>query len=211
MKTPITVARWSPDGKAILIATRHGEVRLVSRDGDELAKFKPGGERPVELLVGEFSPDGQYVVVAGLFSQTLESVGWVLTATTTRNSDQPTKETTGDRKTFESRDDIRLLTARCSFSGHEAGGITAAAFSGNSPYLISGGNDGSMIVWNWQNSLPTKTPTAYEAYRFLSDGQTTAHQGPVTSLTVSKRGQIASGSEDGQVILWNLSLLAETP
>ncbi len=217
LKTPITVARWSPNGKTILIATRSGEVRLVSLDGAELAFVRPGQGRPVELLTGEFSPDGRHIVVAGLMSQTSESVGWVFTASASQpqhdatNADQSGELATPTHKDSRASNESGQLVLKCSFSGHEAGGISAAAFSGNSPYLISGGNDGSMIVWNWQNSLPTETPTAYEAYRFLSEGNTTAHQGPVTSLTVSNRGQIASGSQDGQVILWNLSLLAEVP
>ncbi len=86
-------------------------------------------------------------MIGGHMKQTSESVGWVL---------QLTAEVDG-------RTTLKMV---CSFSGHGAGGVSALAFADDSPYLISGGNDGSVILWNWQQPLPADVPVAYEAFRF---------------------------------------------
>jgi WD40 repeat protein len=192
LKTSVTEMKYSPDGQWIACVTSTGELIVTDREGTPLMKLRPGDDQPVELATVEFSSDGQHVAVGGRIARTSESIGWVVNLPDA--FDNPPLE-------------AALPQLVCRFSGHAAGGISGLRFIPGTPYVVSGGHDGALILWNWQDALPAAIPAAYEAYRFLEDGQTTAHQGPVTSLSVSVSGQVCSGSEDGRVVLWNLPLL----
>ena len=194
LKTSVTAMQYSPDGERIAGVTHGGELIVLDREGTELIKVQPGGDLPVELTTVDFTAQGQHVAVGGRIARTAESIGWVVNVQRAApgNEEEPPQS--------------RVV---CRLSGHEAGGISSLRFISETPYVVSGGHDGAMILWNWQDALPSVVPAAYEAYRFLEDGQMTAHQGAVTTLSVAPSGNICSGSEDGRVVLWNLPLLTD--
>jgi WD40 repeat protein len=232
----VSLVNWSRDGQRVVAVTTDSEVtaddavHFFNSDGTDPVTWRPDGSRGVEFLSTDFSEDGSHLVVAGRIRNTAESVGWVLKTGTS----QPTKPAAsvdsaasedasslvsvpdlavpdlaapGVEKGSSVEQDASASLVVCVFSGHEAGGISSVRFVPRSSYVVSGGNDGSLILWNWRNPLPTAIPAAYEAYRFFADAITTAHSGPVTSVTVSPAGEIVSGSDDGKLILWNLPLL----
>ncbi|AVH66666.1 nSTAND1 domain-containing NTPase [Nostoc sp. 'Peltigera membranacea cyanobiont' N6] len=74
--------------------------------------------------------------------------------------------------------------------GHE-GDVISVAISADGQTIVSGGEDGTVRLWNLQG-LPLTEP-----FR--------GHEGDVWSVAVSADGQtIVSGGEDGTVRLWNL-------
>ena len=192
LKTSVTDMQFSPDGRRIACVTYDGELIVMDREGTTLMKLRPAGDQPVELATVDFTSDGLHVAVGGRVARTAESTGWVASVPQAADNTAP---------------DGLHSPIICRFSGHDAGGISDLRFIANTPYVLSGGHDGALILWNWKDALPAAIPVAYEAYRFLEDEQTTAHQGSVTTLSVSVAGEICSGSEDGRVVLWNLPLL----
>ena len=157
----------------------HADANAATSDPIVISTATDG----VELSSGALSADGLYVVVTGQKVRTGESTGWVYRVPSAESNVAP--------------------ALVCHFSGQGAGGISCAEFLPDSPYLVSGDNDGSVILWNWQQPLPGESPSAYEAYRFLTDNQLTAHRASVTSLSVSPSGQVITASDDGTAILWD--------
>lgn len=209
LERPAAVVRWSPDGERILAATYDGKIVLMNQDGSQSVTLAPAGDRSVELSAAEFSRDGNHVVVAGRIARTSESIGWVLRSSLTNDNEGNVAANAREVEKPREQESGPQTIIECTFSGHEAGGISAVGFVAGTPYLVSGGRDGSLIVWNWENPLPGVIPTAYEAYRFLMDGQATAHEGPITTVSISPGGEICSGSDDDSIILWRLSLLTK--
>lgn len=194
----VTDIAWSDDGSRLVAVTSGGQIasmRMAEKDNDSLGysaepmivSSSPAGPDAL-LATCDLSFNGDLVIVAGQITQTSESIGWVLRF--------PSKQEPA----------VHSLQSVCAFSGHDAGGVSAVAFAADSPYLISGGNDGSLILWNWQQPLPADVPLAYEAYRFLDDTSATAHNGPITCIDVQKKSRtVASGSSDTTIALWSLA------
>jgi WD40 repeat protein len=79
--------------------------------------------------------------------------------------------------------------------GHD-GPVTSMAFSPNSKILASGGDDGSVILWDPQSRQQIGEPL--RGHDVLADVG-------VSSVAFSPNGKVlASGSGDGNVILWDL-------
>ncbi len=206
--SPIASVKWFHDATGIAFVSHHGLIGMTDIEGTNVRLMSSGNNPSVELSTIDISADKQFIVVAGSFKGTEESIGWVL-RTAEIATIQPATETAADSATGvkssgpPSFDDH----IECSFSGHAAGGINALGFVAGTPYLVSGGQDGSLILWNWKNKLPGAAPVAYEAYRFFTDEELTAHLGPITSLTVSASNEVTSAGEDGRITVWNLPLL----
>lgn len=208
INSAIEAAKWSQDATRIVFVSRQGLMGLVDASGANLKTLSVGNSLPVELSAVDVSADGQFIAVAGRFSGTEESIGWVLRTAELEKTDAPPESAgidNGVQKPSEPLSFSDLI--ECSFSGHAAGGIKALGFFAGTPYLVSGGQDGSLILWNWKNKLPGATPVAYEAYRFFTDEEVTAHLGPITSLTISGNNELTSAGEDGRITVWNLPLL----
>lgn len=210
--SPLVSVRWSPGGDRLLLVGSDGWAGIVTTEGQLLLTVKPGLTEDLELFCGEYSHDGRHVVVAGRVSGTAESAGWVFpcedSATQSVTSSTESRPSSGSEAGIQQS--VPNMTPVCRFSGHGAGGITSAAFVRHSPYLVSGGTDGALILWNWQQPLPGEVDTAYEAYRFMTEDQLTAHRAAVTAVSISAAGQIASASDDGTIILWTNPVVSQT-
>jgi hypothetical protein len=76
-------------------------------------------------------------------------------------------------------------------TGHD-GPVSSIDFSPDGSILASGGDDGSMILWDLQTHQQIGEPLR-------------AHDGPVSSIDFNPDGSIlASGNDGGSVILWDL-------
>ena len=108
-----------------------------------------------------------------------------------------------------------VYTMHATFEGHGFGGIkalkfipsnpeTEAAPGNRSPYLVSAGDDGAAILWNWRPDRESTGFTATEAYRFiaLDPEMTDAHRGAINDIAVTNTGLIVTGSEDGTAVVW---------
>ncbi|MEJ1929807.1 caspase family protein [Nostoc sp. NIES-2111] len=80
-----------------------------------------------------------------------------------------------------------------SFVGQHTSRINSIAFHPNSQYIVSGSDDKTIRLWNWEQGLVTPP--------FIG------HEGEVTSVVFGHNGQyIISGSTDGTIRLWNFQL-----
>lgn len=184
--------KWSDDGNTLLVvcAQRGFLLDLNTAPPQKINLDMPGqaaqqadiagDEGLLEGIVfrcGDVKRDGTAIVLAGRSEITGGSIGLLYR-----------------------QQDGRFVLQPDSFSGHGAGGITCAKFveTPESPYLVSGGNDGAAIIWNWSGDTP------YEAYRFLMrDLYGAVHRAAVTDLAVAEStGAIATCSDDGTAIIW---------
>ncbi|KAG6867473.1 hypothetical protein C0993_002343 [Termitomyces sp. T159_Od127] len=70
--------------------------------------------------------------------------------------------------------------------------VTSVAFSSDSKHIVSGGQDGSILLWNWWNSISAEFK------------QLDGHAKAVTSVAFSPDGKhIVSGSWDCSVRMWD--------
>jgi WD40 repeat protein len=209
-KVPSAIAavKWFDDAVGIAFVSNDGLIGMTDADGTNPRFMSAGSNGSVKLSTIDVTGDKQFIAVAGYIKGTEESIGWVLrtakttsiTAATETSADSTAEVESSAPPSFDDH-------IECSFSGHAAGGINALRFVAGTPYLVSGGQDGSLILWNWENKLPGAAPVAYEAYRFFTDKELTAHLGPITSLTVSASNELTSAGEDGHITVWNLPLL----
>lgn len=109
--------------------------------------------------------------------------------------------------------------------------VNGVEFSLDGTELVSAGDDGKVVVWNLATRLPGLSFQAYEQPAFCAlfshewiitcgkhpnlrqwgrqDGhlerELTGHQGSVQSVTLSRQGYIAGGSDDFTVSCWDLA------
>ena len=208
VRSAVAAVKWLHDATGMVFVSNQGQIGLADADGANPMIVSSNSIASLELSTVDVTADGQFIAVAGYVRGTEESIGWVLRSATIR-----TTQTATDIAVNASADpepsEVSSFTdhIECSFSGHAAGGINALGFVAGTPYLVSGGQDGSLILWNWQNKLPGAAPVAYEAYRFFTDEELTAHLGPITSLSVSANNELTSAGEDGRITVWTLPLL----
>ena len=83
-----------------------------------------------------------------------------------------------------------------SFRGHKDG-VSSVSFSPTMKQLVSGGLDGTVMVWNFKMQM--------RAFRFVG------HKAAVTSVDFAPSGSlIASGSRDQTIRLWAANVKGES-
>ena len=209
---PTTSVAFSPDGSLLAMATRKGEIFLLSlssaQDSEEGIVFPPDAQ--AKLIEGHsdgvtcvvFSPDGK-LLASSSHDHTI------------RLWDVSKRETIGEP-----------------LARHYAE-VSAIAFHPGGALLASGSFDGTVIVWDVATGQPQGRPLVHDAkgitsVAFSSDGQMLAsaarnktmalwdassqrqitqlsgYAGQVYEVAFSpKANLLASADSDGAVILWN--------
>lgn len=122
---------------------------------------KPAGRPEMPVSVVAFTPDGKFVVACGT-----DSIGTV--------------KFYDAQKGTEDKGNIKHLSP-----------VRAAAFSPDGKLFATGGEDGSIQIWD-------------AATRLQKQKMSSAHSGPVTALAFSPDSTIlASGGADTNIILWD--------
>lgn len=161
------------------------------------------------VTVAQFSPNGEYALSASL-DKTLQL--WSVNtrqrvATLTGHTAAVTGAVFNAGSTLvascSTDGSLRIwgLDGKCKatlLNAHKEG-VTAIAWLPNSPYLLSGGKDHLIYLWDnqlWNNSEAYKNPV-----RVFS-----GHQGPILALAIAGDGQqVISTAMDKTVRLWDLN------
>lgn len=171
---------YAQDGQQLKWVTGSGQVNTYVPGGDHAEQQSRLPLSGVELQSADFHPQRSFLVVAGRDRESQESIAHVYQI------------------------DNHPATLHCVIRGHEAGGISGAAFLPHSDHLVTAGADGRVLIWNWQPDRDSAGGfNAYEAYEFLTARQPRAHAGSVTALAVGPTGRIATAGGDGSATVWN--------
>lgn len=201
---PIRFGTWSADGSRVLTVGHDAHPRVWSFPPDGPPKSetlelpKPpannavadadkadDSERDFDQLCGAFSWDGHYVAVGGRDASTGESIGWIWNLTPA-----PGKPP-------------RL---HATVRGHGLGGINSVSFLPDDDRLLTGGTDGTARLWDWQKDAVLEETDPPIAADFLISlvrrDEATTHRGAVTSVRVTRTGNMVTASSDGTVLIW---------
>ncbi len=191
---------FSPDGSRLLSGGKDGTVRLwETRTARELHQFT-GHEDLVTCVA--FGPSGRWAVSAGYDHQVIR---WDLEtggADPNFTFDAPAKyinavavSPDGDRCLVCADNNVYVADAKTgkvlrTFTGH-TDSVTAAAFSADGKYVLSGGDDRALRLWEADTGKPIQVFRGCE--------------GGVKSVAFSPDGRrVLSGSADATVRLWDV-------
>ncbi len=171
---PISDLSFEPTSDLLFAIAVTGEL-LISRPQDDdrpqqhqtisAATLLPllRQTQPFNFLCCRPAPDGKHLFLGGMDRNSETSLGWILE--------------------YEIGADFNPnLRFVCEVRGHSAGGIQSAEFLPESPWIVTGGTDGALIVWNWRHPIAGEVPSAYEAFRLTEQDSTFAHGAAITSL-----------------------------
>lgn len=198
---PVRFGTWSADGLRVLTVGHDAHPRVWSfpPDGppksESLELPKPPADNAVadaddsdrnfDQLCGAFSWDGQFVAVGGRDASTGESIGWIWNL-----APAPGKPP-------------RL---HATVRGHGLGGINSVSFLPDDDRLLTGGTDGTARLWDWQKDAvlaETDPPLAADfLISLVRRDNATTHRGAVTSVRVTRTGNMVTASSDGTVLIW---------
>jgi WD40 repeat protein/serine/threonine protein kinase len=180
---------WSADGRTLLaVRASSGSLIDVATKTDSPVAI-PESMTSTTFQCGCLSPAGDAIALAGSNAGSGSS-GFVI-----------------------KRGEDGAYALHAVFEGHGFGGIKALKFippgpgtegTDRSPYLVSAGDDGAAILWNWRPDRESTGFPATEAYRFiaLDPEMTDAHRGAINDVAVTNTGLIVTGSEDGTAVVW---------
>lgn len=199
---PVRFGTWSADGSRVLTVGHDAHPRVWSFPPDGPPKSetlelpKPAADnaaadqdndsaRDFDQLCGAFSWDGNFVAVGGRDASTGESIGWIWNLAP------------------EVGKPPRL---HATVRGHGLGGINSVTFLPDDDRLLTGGTDGTARLWDWQKDADLAENDPPLAADFLISlvrrGEATTHRGAVTSVRVTRTGNMVTASSDGTVLIW---------
>lgn len=198
---PVRFGTWSADGSRVLTVGHDARPRVWSFPPDGPPKSetlelpKPpadnavadadDSDRDFDQLCGTFSWDGQFVAVGGRDASTGESIGWIWNLAPAVGKPP------------------RL---HATVRGHGLGGINSVSFLPDDDRLLTGGTDGTARLWDWQKDAvlaETDPPLAADfLISLVRRDEATTHRGAVTSVRVTRTGNMVTASSDGTVLIW---------
>ncbi|MEZ6060860.1 MAG: hypothetical protein R3C19_10885 [Planctomycetaceae bacterium] len=193
---PVRDVRWFSDASRILAVSEDSAFLVNPADLSAVPISLPAGtdeQGPLLPACGAVSPDGSHIALGGQYGSSGASVALVMAWDPQAGSFQ----------------------VHTMFSGHGAGGITGVDFvpEPESPYLVTTGDDGAAIIWNWHPRDEPGVAEAHMAYRFLAPQPEflDAHRAAITDVSLSRNGVIATSSDDGTAIVWRNPLSTVVP
>jgi hypothetical protein len=188
----------SPDGNTLVRGNAAGELQFWERDGNALGSPIPAHEGAVTAVA--YSPDGGVIASVGrdgllrFYDVDGNPSGDPIMAhadgatAIAYSPDGTLVATTGANGTVglwdaQGNEQISPIAA------HQAA-ATAIAFSPDGETLISGGRDGAVLLWDLEGN-----PVDTMQRRVVA----------VNSVAVNPDGVIATGNQDGTVLLWSYS------
>jgi WD40 repeat protein len=170
----------SSDGRYVLTGCGDSFVRLWDVNSGDYIKSFEGHFDPIQSVA--ISPDSSYILSANRasFKNTVYAGG----GTKYRSRSKYLR-------LWEFKSGKELLSSDKFFKGHN-GSINSICFTPDSKYVLSGGSDHTLILWNVSSGRKVR--------KFKG------HTGPVNSLDISSDGKfVVSGSDDKTIKLWKIS------
>ncbi len=156
---PISMIRFSPDGKRVVASTWHGQVDVWETDKPERTTSLKVPEEDLYTALNcvDFSPDGEKIVagskdhtarvwdaISGELLGTMKHDGWV---TATTFSPDGRRIVTGSHDNLVRLWDLTTFKELAVLRGHEAG-LWSVVFSRDGKRLISAGVGGEVRQWD---------------------------------------------------------------
>lgn len=186
--------KWSND-ESLIAVTFGGEFYLFQRKDGE---FKRLTLNLPEGITAKFNccsiaRDGRSVAAGGVRllpdGRTLQSFGAVWTL---REDAAPLLAATFDGSHAANINSSRIA------------GMTAVQFGPDGLTLLTGGTDGSVFEWDWdeREDESESVPSAEQFDSYDIDGSNPHGTSTVTSIEVSETGDIISSGSDGYIAFW---------
>jgi WD40 repeat protein/serine/threonine protein kinase len=190
--------RFSPDSKQLLSGSYDNTARLWDvATATTLQQFRG---HSWWVWAGDFSPNADRIVTAGQDGRAVVWEKW--TAMQQRLIALGKKEeATKAKPTSESL----LYGQLTSFTEHN-GAVYSARFSPNGKFVVTGGYDKLVMIWNPDEVKPTDVGSRLEHKPDVSSKyiRLAGHDGPVRSVSFSPKGQLVlSSSEDNTIRVWD--------
>ena len=211
----VSIWKWSPSDQTLTLESTYPGRGIVedvewASDGKTVLAVRAKSGSLIDLATKTDSP----VLIPESMTSTTFHCG-CLTASGDAIALAGSNVGSGSSGFVMKRGEDGAYTLHAVFEGHGFGGIKALKFipakpgtdaaPGNrSPYLVSAGDDGAAILWNWRPDRESSGFAATEAYRFiaLDPEMTDAHRGAINDIAVTNTGLIVTGSEDGTAVVW---------
>jgi WD40 repeat protein len=211
----VSIWKWSPSNQVLTLESTYPGSGIVedvewAADGQTVLAVRAKSSSLIDLATRTDSP----VSIPESMTSTTFHCG-CLTASGDAIALAGSNQGSGSSGFVMKRGGDGFYTMHATFEGHGFGGIkalkfipsnpeTGAAPGNRSPYLVSAGDDGAAILWNWRPDRESTGFTATEAYRFiaLDPEMTDAHRGAINDIAVTNTGLIVTGSEDGTAVVW---------
>jgi hypothetical protein len=162
----IEAVKFSSDSKRVVFFHSNSDIVVKDLTGKTVNVFYPG---TLSVSTIEISPDGRYLLA------NIEGTDPIL----------------WDIDALPENDNKKLLnedSALAKLTGH-TGTVTCFSFSPDNQYIITGGDDQLVIIWNLRGKM----------INVLS-----GHSGYVSFVSFSGNSEkVVSGAENGEVIVWN--------
>jgi WD40 repeat protein len=172
----VSTVSFTPDGRLIASGGTDGVIKIWNHEGILLSNYQLG--QPITSF--EFSPDSNRLAVAtipDILSNPLPQKGQI--------------QIFEVRNTLEGKVELSLLSTADFTQGFHMGRVLSVAFNPtNSDELASGGEDGTVKLWDFQGNLKATF---------------TGHLDAVTDVNFTPNGRLlASSSRDNTVKLWQI-------
>jgi WD40 repeat protein len=214
----------TPDGKQFVTASNDKTVRVWDIETGKTVRMIRGEAGPGNwgtIYAMALSPDGRWLAIGGLLHDIDKSIATAIKLYDFASGSQVALLKGHDNVVHAlafSPDGARLISgnadktaiiwdlttrkALVQLSGHE-GRINAVAFSNDGKRAVTGSQDETLRLWNASDGKLIAEMTEHRAIRQRQEHPERLHAS-VLSVAVSPVAPlIASGSEDGKVLLWD--------
>jgi WD40 repeat protein/serine/threonine protein kinase len=182
-------AAFAPDGKQLVTTGEDGRAIVWTFDATQVRPDLRLAPRKVFLghqgavFTAAISPDGKQIATGGYDKRVLV---W-----------QPEQIAEVDLRTLVATSQPLTPQPSRALEGH-TGPVRTIRFSGDGEYVISGGDDNTLRVWDSVTGRP--------------HAQLRGHSRPVQACALAPDGsQLLSGGQEGEVKLWNLVDYKQAP